>query len=493
VRSPFDVLVMSEESRLGRESIETAYALKQLVQAGVRVFFYLEDRERTLDSPTDKVMLSLTAFADELEREKARQRTYDAMRRKALAGHVTGGRCFGYDNVRDDGVGVRRVINDAEAAVIRRIYQLCADGYGQARIAKALNEDRAVAPRSQQGRPRAWAPSSVHEVLNRPLYRGRIVWNRSRKRDRWGQTRQHARPEAEWIGVDAPELRIVPEPLWQAAQARRDEKRAKYLKATGGQRHGRPRRDVDSKYLLPGFARCTECGGGLCVRSRSHGGHRMYFYGCTSYWKRGRTVCPNNLEVRMQDIDDAVLTALAGELLAPDVVGEVVSGVLQAFKPEASDKAREQLEHERQRLDAEIERLAEAIAVGGELSPLVERLGQRQGRRETIESDLGALSEPPLIDERILERAVRARLSDWRGLLTRQTTHGRDLLRTVLTGPIVFTPVRTREERGYRFRGEASMGQLLAGVVDLPTNVASPTGHTLLWKPEIKGKARVAA
>ena len=39
-----------EESRLGREAIETAYALKQLVQTGVRVFFSLKDRERTLDS-----------------------------------------------------------------------------------------------------------------------------------------------------------------------------------------------------------------------------------------------------------------------------------------------------------------------------------------------------------------------------------------------------------------------------------------------------------
>ena len=82
----FQVLIMSEESRLGREAIETAYALKQLVQVGVRVWFYLEGRERTLDSPTDKIMLSLTAFADELEREKARLRTCDAMRRKALAG-----------------------------------------------------------------------------------------------------------------------------------------------------------------------------------------------------------------------------------------------------------------------------------------------------------------------------------------------------------------------------------------------------------------------
>src|SRR5712692_3939710 len=58
-RPPFQALIMSEESRLGREQIETAYALKQLVTAGVRVFYYLEDRERTLNSPIEKAMLSL--------------------------------------------------------------------------------------------------------------------------------------------------------------------------------------------------------------------------------------------------------------------------------------------------------------------------------------------------------------------------------------------------------------------------------------------------
>ena len=81
----------------------------------MRVFCYLEDRERTLDSPTDKIMLSLTAFADELEREKARHRTFDAMRRKAEAGQVTGGRVFGHDNVRRETGGVVRVINEDKA------------------------------------------------------------------------------------------------------------------------------------------------------------------------------------------------------------------------------------------------------------------------------------------------------------------------------------------------------------------------------------------
>jgi len=183
------------------------------------VFFYMENRERTLDSPIDKIMLSLTTFADELEREKARQRTYDAMQRKARAGHVTGGRVFGYDNidvVTPAGMRshVMRQINDSEAAIVRHIFELCASGSGVRAIAKTLNDERAVAPRSQRGRPRAWAPSSVHEVWRRSLYRGEITWNRTRKRNRWGQQQQTARPNAEWMCIDAPEFRVVPEPLW---------------------------------------------------------------------------------------------------------------------------------------------------------------------------------------------------------------------------------------------------------------------------------------
>jgi DNA invertase Pin-like site-specific DNA recombinase len=116
-RPPFQVLIMSEESRLGREAIETAYALKQLITAGVRVFFYLEDRERTFDSPTDKLLMSVTAFADELERQKAALRVYDAMQRKARAGHVCGGRVFGYDNLevldaKGDRSHVERRVNE---------------------------------------------------------------------------------------------------------------------------------------------------------------------------------------------------------------------------------------------------------------------------------------------------------------------------------------------------------------------------------------------
>jgi DNA invertase Pin-like site-specific DNA recombinase len=96
---PFDVLVMSEESRLGREQVETAYTVKRLTDWGVRIFLYLDDRERTLDGAMDKVMLSLSSFASEMERERASQRTYDAMVRKAKNLQVTGGKVYGFRHI----------------------------------------------------------------------------------------------------------------------------------------------------------------------------------------------------------------------------------------------------------------------------------------------------------------------------------------------------------------------------------------------------------
>jgi len=177
-RPTFEALIMSEESRLGREQIETAYALKKITDAGVRVFFYLEDRERTLNGALDKVMLSLTNFAAEMERDKARQRTRDAMHRKASRGHVAGGKVYGYRNVRTVD-HVKRQIVPEEAAVIRRIFEEIAAGRGFAKIAKGLNADAVPCPRAEDGH-RMWAMTGVREMVFRDLYRGRLVWGRTR-------------------------------------------------------------------------------------------------------------------------------------------------------------------------------------------------------------------------------------------------------------------------------------------------------------------------
>lgn len=171
------------------------------------------------------------------------------MRRKAEQGHVTGGRVFGYDNGvvhTPDGrrSHVERRINEREAAVIRRIFDLCASGTGLTRCAKLLNAEKAPTPMPRQGRPAAWAPSSIRSILFRRLYRSEIVWNQTKKRNVWGEHAQASRPELECIRVPAPHLRIVSDDVWNAAHGRLEGIRSRPLSRPGRPPPGAPRHRV---------------------------------------------------------------------------------------------------------------------------------------------------------------------------------------------------------------------------------------------------------
>jgi site-specific DNA recombinase len=483
---PFQILVMAEESRLGREQIEVAYALKQLAQAGVRVWLYLEDRERTLGSPTDKLLMSVTAFADELEREKARQRTYDALARKARAGQVTGGVVFGYRNrevVGSDGRRqyVEREIAPEEAAVVRRIFELSASGVGVRRIAIVLNDQGALAPTPRRnGRPRSWAPSSVREILYRDLYRGVVVWNRIRKRDVWGLKRYLPRPEREWVRLDAPELRIVDDALWAAAHRRLEDTRASYLWATNGKLNGRAPavKAIESKYLLTGFAQCALCGGSMMARSRDYGSRRRYSYLCGYHHQRGRTVCVNGLEAPMDTSDNAVLASIEHDLLRPEIVERAIELAIDELRPDRDTLGRRRADilAEIRRLDKELSHLTSAVASGGDLPALLAALKERQASRVRCEHALLKLDAIGRIGQRELsrlEREIRHRLADWRAMLRREAPEAREILRNLVVGRIVFRP--RPEARVYDFSGRGSFGRLLAGNTS-PVSVVTPAG-----------------
>ena len=482
-KPPFQVLVMSEESRLGREQIETSYALKQLVQAGVRVFYYMEDRERTLDTPTDKIMMSLAAFADELEREKARQRTKDAMTRKAKSGHVTGGQCFGYINVEilgQDGQRshVERRINDIEAVVVRDIFGLCAKGYGKSRIAKLLNDRRAPSPKPKHGGPRAWAPSSVRSILYRDSYRGLVIWNKSQKRDKWGQQRQKPRPETDWMTIDAPELRIVSDELWNAAHARLEATRETYVRSQKGQLWGRPPSGIAGKYLLTGIARCGHCGAGLEVRSRDHGKKRAYFYSCSSYYRRGKTICPNKIEIPMLEADVAVIEGLLSEILTPERLARVAARALELAKSEHdAPDIRTGIERQLSESLTALDRLTAAVAAGGDVPALVEALKVQDGRRRDLERRLEILNTPTVRFDAELERRLCKAVEEWREVLGRQIPQARQIVGKLLAEKLTFAPEDRDGQPGFRFRAAGTVEKLISGAVPgCLQEVVSPAG-----------------
>ena len=481
----FQSLIMSEESRLGREAIKTAYAMQQLMEVGVRIFFYLEDRERTLDTPTDKIMLSLTAFADELEREKARQRTRDAMQRKARAGHVTGGLVFGYENVdvasavrdaqgRTQRSHVERRINEREAAVVRQIFTLCAEGMGFCRIAKALNAQGAPCPRATKG----WAPSSVRVVLFRRLYAGELIWGRTTKRNRTGGRAGTRRPESEWIRVRVEHLRVVSDELWQQAHARLQQTRESYLHTTKGRLWGRPDSGLESKYLLTGLGQCGCCGGSLYVRSSKSGRRRLFSYACQNYQLRGRRACTNSMLIPMDGLNSEVLQTLQLEVLQPSVILEAVRKAVDRLRPSDAERIaqREALTLELATVEAELARYTAAIATAGPLPTLLTAIQERERRRSALQRDLATLDgldRMSQLDEGRLVQDLEENLrKHWQDLSVKQLSITRQLLRKLLPGRVRIVPQGINQ---YIFSGKAAFGRLLAGV--LPKGLASPRFH----------------
>lgn len=489
-RSPFQYLIVMDESRLGRESIETAHVLKQLMLAGVRIFAYLDDREVVLDNLMDKMRLAFTGLMDDGERYRAQQRTFDALHRKALLGHVTGGRVYGYDNVEIhssvlDAYGrpkrdhVERQINEEQAAIVRRIFQLCAEGKGMVTIARQLNDEGLPAPRNSQGRKISWSPSSVRSLLFRRLYLGEVIWNKTKKRNPWGMQQQRKRPEKDWVKIPMPHLRIISESDWKAAHDRLDATRTSYLRGTKGELWGRPASTLDSKYLLTGLVKCGQCGGSVYVRSSSRKGSRALFYGCMTYHLRGRTACTNNLLTPMDRANDEVLTVLERDVLHPDVTKTVVRKALDKFRASECEwkERRQVLLKQISGVDAENKRLVSAISSGGDIPALVEALKAANERKDSLLSELTTVNgyQHSEADYDQLEKDLQAHFeASWKTILTRQVGPTRQILRKLFNGDrLPFIPAIDQAGSRYEFKGTASIGRLLVGHAK---GLASPTG-----------------
>jgi hypothetical protein len=106
------------------------------------------------------------------------------------------------------------------------------------------------------------------------LYRGVIEWNRTARIVRQGARAQRARPAGDVVRVTMPELTIVDDALWTAAQARMAAGAEIYRQRTGGRAFGRPANGVASPYLLTGVGACAACGGSMAVLQRGPRGHR---------------------------------------------------------------------------------------------------------------------------------------------------------------------------------------------------------------------------
>lgn len=474
-RGEFRVVVVSEQKSLGREMIAVGSLLKELAENGVEVWSYMDQRSLTPRNALEKAMSSLRSFGDEAHREDTSRRNHEGATSKHARGHVVGGRVFGYRNVDVcDGVDehgrprrlyVDREIVPDQAATVVRIFEMYASGLGQRGIAIRLTAEGIAGPKPFARKDgtgldpyRGWAPSTVRAILGREDYRGVYVWNRSKKRDEYGKKDQRPRPESDWKRVEKPHWRIVSDELWNAVAERRKlvEEQAVRFKdgKLRGKICGRPPKGAVTN-LLAGLAKCAVCGGGLVVETYVHSKKkpRVPHYVCARRRASGEKACSNALRIPVEDMNEAVLTAIEEHALRP----EAVEAVVAATQRDVSAAVARSLEMELKEVERKIARLTDAIAAGGDLASLVGKLRELEARKVEI-ADEQAAARPVPMPPRC---EVEDRLAEWRELLRKNVQTARAVLDRVLNGRIVFEPMGA----GYEFECPTRYDKLFSGVV----------------------------
>jgi len=199
--------------------------------------------------------------------------------------------------------------------------------------------------------------------------------------------------------------------------------------------------------LLSGFLVCAECGGKLMIISTKP----VPRYGCATHFNRG--TCSNKLLIRKDELEERLLSGIQAEVLNP----EAVDYALRQFEHELDEQLRGmfgQVDAVRRRkveLEAELARLTQAVAMGGNLPSLIEAIAEREKELKEIAGRLVG-SEPDSIKASLrgLREFVLSRLASVRKALDSDPEEARKALARHIPEPIVMKP----EAGHYVARGE---------------------------------------
>ena len=396
---PFDTILVDDTSRLSRNQAEAMTVIEKLKFAGLRVIFISQGIDT--QSEQSDVQMTVHGLVDSLYVKELAKKTHRGLESCAINGLHTGGRCYGYTTVAvGDRESKRLVINDSEAAVVRRIFEMFARGVSLKKIAKTLNSEFVESPRSKSKNRGTWCPTAIRAMLKRELYKGEHVWNRSKfvKVPGTNKRRSRSRPVNEWKRHSMPELAIVSEELWNKVQNR--------FQVVGGTnqitgRRGLLSRALTSPYLFSNLLKCGLCGSNLIIAS---GGGKKPKYVCSGYFNRG--ICSNNLYIRQDELEERLLGRLRSELLEPDSINRAIEQFGRQLRSSLAGVSDEltQMRVRKEKLEREIRNFTSAIAESGHSKYIIEEIAVREKEISAI-TDRLLSAAPDSIQTKIEEMA----------------------------------------------------------------------------------------
>jgi site-specific DNA recombinase len=402
-----EAVLVHAPDRLSRKYAYQVLLIEELARHGVETVFIKAPQAATAE---DQLLVQFQGMIAEYERAQILERSRRGKRHRARQGqiNVLSGAPYGYRYVcKSDDAAARYEILDAEAAIVRMVYQsYVGAGMSIGAITRQLNE-RGVPTRKQISR---WERSTVWAMLRNPAYKGTAYFGKTETAPRQRITRalrlrggvgsrdsaHHERPRADWIEIAVPA--IVADDTFMRAQELLEQNKT-----------FAPRRTIEPS-IVQGLVSCRKCGYAMSRTSTRSSARKIHYYRClgSDAWRHlGGPVCDNR-PVRQDLLDRVVWTEIVRLLEDPSLIQTELDRRLAAARTADPARQRENVLHrEVARTRKSIDRLLTAYQEELlSLDELRRRMPELRQREHALQTELQAILD------QVNDRAVYLRLAE---------------------------------------------------------------------------------
>lgn len=346
----FDFIITKEISRFSRSTLDSIKYTQELLDYNVGVFFQ-NDNINTLDTDSEFRLVIMAGVAQD-EIRKLSERLKFGFRQAIKNGHVLGNdKLYGYD--KKDCV---LTVNEEEAEIIRIIFDL----YGNQRLGTRTISKRLMELGYTSREGNAFNTLTIRHILENPKYKGWYCGNKSQSVD-YRTKRNVLLDESEWVTYPDPSIpAIVPEELWNRANALYKRRREEMKSHSSGI-------SFHNRYPYSAKIYCEEHGTTFHRQVIQTKKGQQEVWQCKVYRSHGRAAC-SAPQIRSCDLD-LILSDIFKELVRDKekIIDSLVTVLTNIPKEVDYGKLRCQVENEMDDLERKKNRLLD-LSIAGALT-----------------------------------------------------------------------------------------------------------------------------
>lgn len=265
-----DLIITKSVSRFARNTVDSLVTIRKLKEKGVECFFEKENIY-TFDGKGELLLTIMSSLAQEESRSISENVTWGQRKRFADGKVSFGYKSFlGYD--RGENKGDPPVINEEQAVIVRRIYNLFMQGKTTWAIAQTLTSEGVLTPTGKTN----WSVSTIESILTNEKYKGAAILQKTFTVDFLTKTMKVNEGEVPQYYVENSHPAIIQPEEWEIVQ-----KEFTRRKALG--------RRYSGNSVLAARIICADCGGFYGAKVwDSNSKYRRTVWQCNSKFKNSK-------------------------------------------------------------------------------------------------------------------------------------------------------------------------------------------------------------